>query len=182
MLYTSRYRKISKISPRTYIFQRPFFGGAYIRREICVLKLIELVYSGKEIHHFCFVLLCIWGQIPSTSPPGGLYSEGQFNGGFFASWFWGGLYMEGLIFRILRYFKMWKWLYICEKGPSWGGVLRDDPIKTAVRKNNWKEKHCSIIRHFCWLPTSKSNVDSDVKGNWKLVPYLIPVPNRKKIQ
>ena len=59
MLYTSRYRKIPKISPGTYIFQRPFFGGAYIRREICVLKLIELVYSGKEIHHFCFVLLCI---------------------------------------------------------------------------------------------------------------------------
>ena len=40
--------------------------------------------SGKEIYHFCFVLLCIRGQIPSTSPPGGLY-------------------MEGLIFGILRY-------------------------------------------------------------------------------
>ena len=22
-------------------------------------------------------------------------------------------------------------------------------LKTAVRKNNWKEKHCSIIRHIC---------------------------------
>ena len=36
-------------------------------------------------------------------PPGGLYSEGQFNGGFFALRFWGGLYLEGLIFGILRY-------------------------------------------------------------------------------
>ena len=41
-------------------------------------------------------------------PPGGLYLEGRFNGGFFALRVWGvyfrGLYMEGLIFGILRYF------------------------------------------------------------------------------
>ena len=39
---------------------------------------------------------------------GGLYLEGRFNGGFFALLDWGayilrGLYMEGLIFGILRY-------------------------------------------------------------------------------
>ena len=45
---------------------------------------IGLVCSGKEIYHFCFLLFCIRGQISSTSPPGGLYSEGRFNGGFFA--------------------------------------------------------------------------------------------------
>ena len=71
-------------------------------------KLTELACSGKEIYHFCFVLLCIRGQIPSTSPPGGLYLEGRFNGGFFAlpvwgAYFWRGLYTEGLIFGILRY-------------------------------------------------------------------------------
>ena len=38
---------------------------------------------------------------------GGLYLEGLFNGGFFAlrilgAYIWRGLYMEGLIFRILR--------------------------------------------------------------------------------
>ena len=47
-----KYRKIPKISPGAYIFQRPFlrglflevliFGGAYLRKEICVSKLIEL--------------------------------------------------------------------------------------------------------------------------------------------
>ena len=58
------------------------FGGVYVRREMFVSKSIGLACSGKEISHFCFVLLCIRGQIPSTSPPGGLYSEGQFNGGF----------------------------------------------------------------------------------------------------
>ena len=46
------YRKIPKISPGAYIFQRLFlrglflegliFGGAYLRREICVSKSIGL--------------------------------------------------------------------------------------------------------------------------------------------
>ena len=46
------YRKIPKISPGACIFQRPFlrglfleghiFGGAYLRKEICVSKLIGL--------------------------------------------------------------------------------------------------------------------------------------------
>ena len=64
------YRKIiPKISPGAYIFRRPFlrglfleglkFGGAYVQREICVSKSIGLACSGKEIYHFCFVLLCI---------------------------------------------------------------------------------------------------------------------------
>ena len=35
------------------------FGGAYVRREICVSKSIGLAFSGKEIYHFRFVLLCI---------------------------------------------------------------------------------------------------------------------------
>ena len=72
----------------------PIFGRAYLRREICVSKSIGLACSGKEIYHFCFVLLCIRGQIPSTSPPGGLYSEGRFNGGFLRYDF-GGLIFGG---------------------------------------------------------------------------------------
>ena len=58
------------------------FGGAYVRREICISKSIGLACSGKEIFHFCFVLLCIRGRIPSTSPPGGLYSKGRLMEGF----------------------------------------------------------------------------------------------------
>ena len=70
------YHKIPKISPGAYIFQRPFwrglfleglFGGAYVRMEICISNSIGLACSGKEIYHFCFVSLCIRGQIPSTS-------------------------------------------------------------------------------------------------------------------
>ena len=46
--------------------------------------------------------------ISKYKPPGGLYLEGRFNGGFFVlpvwgAYIWRGLYMEGLIFGILRY-------------------------------------------------------------------------------
>ena len=74
-------------------------GGAYVRREICAIKSVGPACSGKEMYHFCFVLLCIRGQIPSTSPPGGgLNSEGRLNGGFFALRFWG-LLFGGAYFR-----------------------------------------------------------------------------------
>ena len=86
------YRKIPKISFEAYIFQRPFlrglflegriFGGAYVRREICVSKSIGLACSGKEIYHFCFVLLCIRGKILSTSPPGVYIRRGDLTEGF----------------------------------------------------------------------------------------------------
>ena len=36
-------------------------------------------------------------------PPGSLYLEGRFNGGFFCVTSLGGLYLEELIFGILRY-------------------------------------------------------------------------------
>ena len=88
----SKYRKIPKISPGAYIFQRPFlrglflegliFGGAYVRREICFSKSIELACSGREIYHF---LLCFTMYTRANSnykPPRGLYSEGRFNKGF----------------------------------------------------------------------------------------------------
>ena len=73
----------------------PIFGGAYARREICVIKSVGLAYSGKEIYHFCFVLLCIRGQIRSTSPPGGgaYIRRGDLTEGFLRYDF------GGLIFR-----------------------------------------------------------------------------------
>ena len=88
---------------RGLFFEGPIFGGAYVRMGICVSKSIGLACSGKVIYHFFFVVFCIRRQIPSTSPLGGFYSEGRFNGGFFAlrfrgAFIWRGLYMEGLIF------------------------------------------------------------------------------------
>ena len=72
------------------------FGAAYVRREICVSKSTELACSGKEIYHFCFVLLCIRGQISSTSPPGAYIRRGDLTEGFCVAILWG-LYLEGFI-------------------------------------------------------------------------------------
>ena len=101
-------RKIPKISPGAYIFQRPFlrglflerpiFRGAYVWREICISKSIGLACSGKEIYHFYFVLLCIRGQIPSSSPPGTYIRRGDLKEGFLLYEF-GGLIFGGAYFQ-----------------------------------------------------------------------------------
>ena len=54
-----QYCKILKISPRAYIFQRPFFRGlflegllfgrAYIHRELCISKSARLILGGKFV-------------------------------------------------------------------------------------------------------------------------------------
>ena len=59
---------------------------------------------------FAMFYIVFEGNFPSTSPRGGLYLEGRFNEGFFAlpvwgAYIWRGLYTEGLIFGILRYFE-----------------------------------------------------------------------------
>ena len=66
---------------------------------------------GSKFTVFALFYFVFEGHFPSTSPPGGLYLEGRFNGGFFALPVWGAyiwrvLYMEGLILGILRYFSM----------------------------------------------------------------------------
>ena len=59
-----------------------------------------LACISKGIYHFCFVLLCIRGQIPSTSPSrGGLYFRmGDLTEGFLRCDF-GGLIYGGAYFR-----------------------------------------------------------------------------------
>ena len=103
------YRKIPKISPGADIFQRPFLRGLYSE---------GLIYGGKiaftnrlasrKFTVFVLFYFVFEGNFSKCKPPGGLYLEGRFNGGFFASpvlgtYIWRGLYMEGLIFGSLRY-------------------------------------------------------------------------------
>ena len=90
------YSKIPKISPWACIFQRPFLRGlsteGYLHFKIDWASLIV----GSKLTVFA-VLLCIWGQFSKYKPPGGLYLERQFNGGFFALPVWGAFILEGLI-------------------------------------------------------------------------------------
>ena len=78
------------------------FGGAYLRREICVSKSIGLaiLLEVNLPYLLCYTLyLRAIFQVQALG--------GRFNGGFFAlpvwgAYIWRGLYMEGLIFGILR--------------------------------------------------------------------------------
>ena len=79
---------------RALFLEGPLFGGAYVRREICIIKSVGLACSGKEIYHFCFVLLCIRGQLPSTSHPGAYIWRGDLTEGFLRYRF-GGLIFGG---------------------------------------------------------------------------------------
>ena len=85
------------------------FGGGYLRREICVSKSIGLALQLEVNLPFLLCFTLYLRQFSKYKPPGSLYLEGRFNGGFFAlpvwgGYIWRGLYMEGLIFGILPYF------------------------------------------------------------------------------
>ena len=101
------YRKLRKIFPGAYIFQRHFLRGLYLE---------GLIYGGKFAFHdwaslivgsklpflLCFTLYL--RAIFHVQAPRGLI----LGGAFFAlpvwrAYIWRGLYMEGLIFGILRY-------------------------------------------------------------------------------
>ena len=70
------------------------FGGAYLQREIGVSKSIGLACSRKAIYDFCFVLLCIRGQFPGTSPPEG-FLRYDFGGLIFGgAYTWRSLFSE----------------------------------------------------------------------------------------
>ena len=53
---------------------------------------------GSKFTVFALFYFVFEGNFPSTSPRGGLYLEGRFDGGFFVTGL-GGLYLEGLIHR-----------------------------------------------------------------------------------
>ena len=113
-----KYRKIPKISPRGYIFQRPFLqglileglilGGAYIWWEFYITKPIGLASSLKvNFKKICVTvsfLPCFTfylGAISKHKPPGAYIGRGDLTEGFLRYDF------GGLIFGVLRY------SYIC---------------------------------------------------------------------
>ena len=99
-----KYRKIPKISPGTYIFQRPFLRGLYSERLIYEGNLrFKIDWASliveREFAVFALFYSAFEGNFPSTSPwgggGGGVYLEGRFNGGFFALPVWGAYIWRG---------------------------------------------------------------------------------------
>ena len=87
---------------------------AYIRRGLSAEENLRFKISWASLivvskfTVFALFYFVFGGQFSTYNPPGGLYLEGRFDGGFFALPVWGGLYlaglyMEGLIFGLLRY-------------------------------------------------------------------------------
>ena len=72
--------------------------------------------AGRKFTVFALFYFVFEGNF-QVQAPGDLYLEVRFNGGFFAlrvwgAYIWGGLYMEGLIFGILRYFSVLSYSYL----------------------------------------------------------------------
>ena len=75
------------------------FGGAYVRREICVSKSIGLACSGKEIYHFCLLFFVFEGKFQVQAPRGRAYiRRGDLTEGFLRYEF-RGLIFGGAYFR-----------------------------------------------------------------------------------
>ena len=60
----------------------PIFGGAYERREICVIKSVGLDCSGKEIYHFCCFTLYSRANSKYKPPRGAYIRRGGLTEGF----------------------------------------------------------------------------------------------------
>ena len=97
--------KFRKLAPGLILFKGPFwgliFGGAYVRRGLSTdgnlrfkIDWASLMIGSK----FTVFALFYFVFEDKYKPPGGLYLEGRFNGGFFCVTGLGGLYLEGLIY------------------------------------------------------------------------------------
>ena len=96
------------------LFEGLIFGGAYIRRLSTEGNLrFKLDWAslivGSKLTIFALFYFAFEGNSPSTSPRGAYIWRGNLMEGFLryrfgGLIFWRGLYMEGLIFRILWYF------------------------------------------------------------------------------
>ena len=87
-------------------FEGLIFGGAYLRREICVSKSIGLALQ-LEVHLpflLCFTLYL--RAVFQLQAPRGLYLEGRFNGGFLTLPVWGAYIWRGLFSEFYRISKV----------------------------------------------------------------------------
>ena len=102
------HRKILKISPGTYIFQRPFLRGLFWRGSSTEGNLhfkIDWVSRivGSKFTVFALFYFVFEDNFPSTSPRGACIWRSNLMEGSLALLVLGGLYLEGLIFGILQY-------------------------------------------------------------------------------
>ena len=100
------YRKIPKINPGAYIFQRPFLRGlsteGNLRFKIDCASLI----FGSKFAVFALFYFVICGQFSKYKPRGAVFGGAIYRRVFCVTGL-GRLYLEGLIFGILQYNKLY---------------------------------------------------------------------------
>ena len=97
------------------LFEGLIFEGAYVQREICFSKSIGQALFLEGNWPFFFVYFVSEGNFQVQAPPpqvglyflGGWFNRVFFRFDFGAAYIWRGIYMEGLIFGILRYLSFW---------------------------------------------------------------------------
>ena len=77
-----------------YDFEGLIFGGAHVRREICISQLIRPACSGKEIYHFALFYFVFKGKFQVQAPCGAYIRRGVLTEGFLRYDF-GGLIFGG---------------------------------------------------------------------------------------
>ena len=105
--------KFRKWAPGLIFFKGHFwgliFGGAYIRRGLSMEGNLRFKIDwaspivGRKFTVFCFVLLCIWGQFPSTTHLEAYIWRGDLTKGFlryeFVGLIHGGAYSVGCLWH-----------------------------------------------------------------------------------
>ena len=95
-------------------FKGPFWRGLSTEGNLRFKVDWASHITGSKFTFFPLFYFVFEGNFPSTSPQGAYIWRGNLTDGFFALPVWGayisrGLYMEGLIFGILRYVKIVCW-------------------------------------------------------------------------
>ena len=75
-------------------------------------------WKGNLPFLLCFTLYS--GANSKYKPPGGLFSEGRFNGGFFALRFWGAYTWRGLFSEFYGIMRPWILLFVVLKTTIFG--------------------------------------------------------------
>ena len=146
------YRKIPKISPGAYIFQRPFSRGLSTDRNLHFkIDWASLIVGSKFTVFSLFNFVFEGNNIFQVQGPGGLYLEGRFNGGFFALLVWGAYIWRGLF---SEFYGMFNWLFLSPNAPppSWLPSL----LIISISKHK--------VRHFCQLRSVVCHMPLDRKG------------------
>ena len=104
------------MSPRAYIFQRPFLRGLSTEGNLGLKIDWTSLIVGSKFTVFALLYFVFEGSFSNYKPPGGLYLQGRFKGGFFTlpvwgAYIWKGLYMEGIFSEF--YGILWKTVAGC---------------------------------------------------------------------